>query len=211
MHVAAVVAPAGGLSVDVTRDGVVEAVPHLDHALLAKQSVLGQQLLGATQVAAGEVVVTQQVLEDARGEGVAVVLREHVLTGTLEDNLRVPAEEAETLAVLAPAADGVPVVVVPVGVAAILVDKHIVNEGVHVEQRVQLLVGRLVGGGAGGRLNHQLPGVECALGSFDVVAAVLLNLDHVDVALLAAQVVLAELFVHTLGHVVESPVHTIKK
>ena len=98
----------------------------------------------------------------------------------------------------------------PVGVAAILVDEHVVYEVANVEQRVQLLVVRIVGG-TGGRLGHQVPGVEGALGSLDVVAAVLLNLDDVNVALAAAEVVLAILVVHTLGHVVDAPVHAVEE
>ena len=100
--------------------------------------------------------------------------------------------------------------VVPVGVAAILVDEHIVYEVADVEQRVQLLVVRIVGG-TGSRLGHQLVGVEGTFGSLDVVAAVLFNLDDVNVALAAAEVVLAILVVHALGNVVDAPVHAVEE
>ena len=70
---------------------------------------------------------------------------------------------------------------VPIGIAGILIDKHIVNEGVDVEQRVgQLLVGFLwrdVRATATYHLRclyHQVPGFEVTLRGFYVVAAVFL-------------------------------------
>ena len=213
VYVAAVVAPAGGLGIEGHGNGVIQAVPHLDHRLAAQGPVVGQHLVGPLLVAAGKLTVAQQVVEDTRGEAVAVVLLKHVLVDVLEDDFAVPAQEAEARggpALVAPPAYGVPVVVIPVGVAAILIDEHIVYEVADVEQRVQLLVVAVVGG-TGSRLCHQFPGVEGALGSLDMVAAVLLNLDDVNVALAAAEVVLAILIVHAFGHVVDAPVHAVEE
>ena len=95
MYVAAVVAPAGGLGIEGGGDGVVQAVPHLDHRLPAQGSVVGQHLVGPLLVAAGKLAVAQQVVEDACGKLVAVVLLEHVLVDILEDDFAVPAQEAE--------------------------------------------------------------------------------------------------------------------
>ena len=226
VHVATVVAPACGLGIEGRADGVVQAVPQLHHALLSQQAVGGQHLLGAVQIAAGEAFVVQQVVEDAGGRCVAAVLARHVVVLAEEDALRVPAEEAEALALGTTAAHGVPVVVVPVVVAHILVDEHIVDELVHVEQRLGLRFGEPVGpealqaevclvvsgigcGHFGGRLHQLLPGLHVALGGFQVVAAVLFNLDDVDVGLAAAQVVLAVLVVHALAEVVDAPVHAV--
>ena len=88
-------------------------------------------------------------------------------------------------AVVVVAADGVPVVVIPVRVAGILVDQHVVDEVVDVEQGVKLLVHSIVGS-TGHGLHHLVPCVERALGGLNVVAAVLLDLDDVIVFLLTA-------------------------
>ena len=44
-----------------------------------------------------------------------------------------------------------------------------------------------------------------------VVATVLLNLHHIDVALAATQMILAKLVIHALSDVVDAPVHAIQK
>ena len=44
-----------------------------------------------------------------------------------------------------------------------------------------------------------------------MVATVFLNLHHVDVALLAAEVVFAELVIDTLGNIVHTPVHAVQE
>ena len=44
-----------------------------------------------------------------------------------------------------------------------------------------------------------------------VVAAFLLDLHHVDQALLATQMILAILVVHPLGDIINTPVHTIEE
>ena len=228
MDVAAVVAPAGGLVVECLVDGVIKAVPDLSHRLLAQQPAVGQQLLGATVVGFREQVVVQQVLEDAGGILPPVVLAEHVILHAEEDALGVPAEEAETLAVRAFAADGVPVVVVPVVVAVVMVDEHVVNEVVDVEQRfervhllavlvqsLQAVVGRIVIGVCQfhllGGLCHQLPCLKVALGGLNVVAAVFLDLYDVNVLLIATKMVFAVLVVHALGDVVQAPVHAVEE
>ena len=213
VHVAAVVAPAGSFGIQSLVDGVIQTVPHLDDTLLAQQSVRCQYLLGALLVAACEALVLQQVLENARGVFMAVVLAQYVLVLVHKDNFRVPAEQPETLArhaVVIMSADCIPVMVIPVGVAAILVDEHIVDELVEVEQGVQLLVALIVPG-IGRCLCHQLPSLQVAFCSLQVVAAVLLHLDNINLAFLAADVVLAELVVHALRNVVESPVHTVQE
>ena len=44
-----------------------------------------------------------------------------------------------------------------------------------------------------------------------MVAAVLFDLHHVDIALRTTQMILAILIVHTLGDVVDAPVHTVEE
>ena len=74
VDVAAVVAPAGGLGIEGCRDGVVETVPEFDRTLRTEGTVFSQDFLGPAQVSAGELFILQQVMEDAGGVAVAVVL-----------------------------------------------------------------------------------------------------------------------------------------
>ena len=145
VHIATIVAPTGRLGIDGRLDGVIEAVPQLDDRLLAQGAIVGQQFLGTVQVAAGKLGVLQQVVEDARGEAATIQLRQHIVVLAQEDGLGVPAQETEPLAVGTFAAQGIPVVVVPVGIAAILVDEHVVDEAVDVEQWLQRRVVVAVG------------------------------------------------------------------
>ena len=210
MHIAAIVAPAGRLGIEGLVDVVIETVPQSDHRCLTEQTVVGQHLLGAFHVAACKLRVAHQVMEDARGECLSVVLSDDILVDILHDDLAVPAEEAEALAVVAAPADGIPVVMVPVGIAAILVDEHIVDKRINVEQGVEFGV-RGVVGGLGHRLHHLVPRRHVALAGLMVVAALLFNLHHVDVALLTAEMVFAVLVVHTLRDIIHAPVHAIDK
>ena len=99
---------------------------------------------------------------------------------------------------------------IPVRITGILVDKHIVDEGTNIQERIQLLI-ILVISSLGCRLRHQLPCFHVTFSGFDMVTAVLLNLDNVDITLLASQMILAILVVHTLGNIIQAPVHTIQE
>ena len=104
---------------------MIEAVPQIDHRLLAKEAVIGQKFLGTTLVFLGESRILQQTVEHSCGVTSSVILSQVVLTDILKDNLRVPAEELEAragLLVRIMTAYGVPVMVIPVGIAGILVD-----------------------------------------------------------------------------------------
>ena len=133
-----------------------------------------------------------------------------VLVNILEDYLCIPAEEPEPLTVLSPTAQGIPIVMVPVGVASILIDEHVVDEMVDIEQRVEFGVTLCIGS-IGRRIEHLFPGIECTLGSLDMIAAILFDLNHIDVTFLATEMILTKLSVDTLGDIIESPIHTIKK
>ena len=63
-----------------------------------------------------------------------IVLRGKVFRWRNEYILRIPADKAETLVFPIAIPVSIPVVVVPVGIAAIEVDEHIVDEVIHLEQ-----------------------------------------------------------------------------
>ena len=44
-----------------------------------------------------------------------------------------------------------------------------------------------------------------------MIAAVFFDLNHIDVTLLATEMILTKLSVDTLGDIIESPIHPIKK
>ena len=98
----------------------------------------------------------------------------------------------------------------PVGIAGILVDEHIVDEGIDVEQLLQFFI-TFGTRGLGSRRHHLVPGIQSTLAGLDVITAVLLNLYHVDIALATTQMGLAILVVDTLGDIIDSPVHAVQE
>ena len=140
-------------------------------------------------------------MEDAGRIFATVVLGQHILVHIVENQLRIPAEEAEALAVKSATADGIPVMMIPVRIAPILVNEHIVDEAFNVKQRVQLFVSLLVRC-PGCRFHHQVPRLHIALRSLKVVAAILLDLNDIDIGFLTAQMILSELIVHALGNII---------
>ena len=79
-----------------------------------------------------------QQVED--GCWVTVTLGYDIVVSTPENDFRVPTKELKAFLVVI-AADGIPVVIIPVAIAGILVKNHVVDEVVLVEQCVQFLVG----------------------------------------------------------------------
>ena len=145
------------------------------------------------------------------------MLGDHVLVLIYKDKLRVPAQELKALLVGVVATDSIPVVVIPVGITGILVDNHIVDEVIFVQQGIQFLVSCLrrqfagLPGNGSDRFEHFVPRIECAFTSFDMVTAFLLNLNNVIVFLLTAKVLLAKVIVHTFSDIIKTPVHAIQE
>ena len=150
------------------------------------------------------------MLENAGGRIVAIVLPEHVLLGVVKDQLSIPTEEPEPLRVFTPTIDGIPVMMGPVGVTGILVDEHIVDERIDVEQLLQCFI-TFGTRGLGSRHHQLVPGIQTTLAGLDVITAVLLDLNHVDIALATTQMGLAILVVDTLGHIIKTPVHAVQE
>ena len=99
---------------------------------------------------------------------------------------------------------------IPVGVAGILVNQHVVDEGLLVEQGVEPGVVFWKVSLYGGH-HHLVPGYQVAFSRLVMIAAFLFYLHDIHITFLAAQVILAKLGVDTLSDVVHSPVHAVQE
>ena len=77
--------------------------------------------------------VLHQVLEKVGGTVLVADVKD-ILGSAGQGLLRIPADETETLGRVLAVSKGYPVMMVPVGIPAILVDKHIVNEIIHIQE-----------------------------------------------------------------------------
>ena len=96
--------------------------------------------------------------------------------------------------------------VVPVGVAAVLVEYHIVDELVDVEQAFDAVYALIACQGA----ELGIGGEPSVVGDY-AVALGLVDLDDFVVRQLAAEMGLAEIFVDLLGEAVDAPVHSVEE
>ena len=223
MHVPTIITPTGGLIVEGKGNCVVEAVEHCHSTRFAQQTIFCQHHLGTFQIATGKLFILEQVLEDASGVLAAIVLAEHILVGVVKNELGIPTEETEAFAIGSLTTNGIPVMVIPVCIATILVDQHIIDEGINIEQRLQFriwismgikslqlviigVISSLLSG-----LRHQLVGFHIALSSFKMVATVFLHLDGINVLFLTTQMIYTIFLIHTLSNVIESPIHAIEE
>ena len=216
MHVAAVVTPPCRLIVERFFNHMVQAVPHLHHLFRREPSTFFlKQLVSAVLIAVKENGVVHQPVEDVCRASCVVIIQ---IVGVQVDeyDLAVPADEPETLVTRNPIAESHPVVVVPVGVAPILVNQHIVDEVVNIKQflHFRVFIARVVAsrqlkiGGVGvcRFLHHQqhlVPFVDRAVSSLHAVGrVVLLHLDHVVVSFVSTEIRGTIVAVNTLRHII---------
>src|SRR5574344_1005687 len=98
----------------------------------------------------------------------------------------------------------------PVGVTAILVNEHIVDERRNIKQGVKLLIVMVISS-LGNDAAHFLPCFQIAFSRLNMIAAVLFNLDDIDIALRATKMIFPELAVHTLRNIIDAPVNAVQE
>ena len=103
-------------------------------------------------------------------EAIPVILRHHILILVLEDDLAIPTEETESLRALSLSIDGIPIMMIPVRIAGILVNEHIVDESIYIEQRFQFFIAVIVSG-FGRSLYQLVPTLQITFAGLNMVAA----------------------------------------
>ena len=127
-----------------------------------------------------------------------VVQIEHIGRYAVESVLRVPADETEPLVQPLAVAESYPVVMIPVCIAHVLVDEHVVDEIVHIDKHFgfafvtdrklpdeHLVVFHVRG--SFGETHHLVPSIQRAFSGFKII----LSLDDIIVDFLVTEVKLA--------------------
>ena len=100
--------------------------------------------------------------------------------------------------------DGIPVVVIPIEVASVLLDEHVVGEGVDIEKGLHLGILGRVGHATVGQAD-QLLVIATGIGAVDGVAGI----ECVVVVLVTAEVGFAKSGAGSFGGIVETPVDSV--
>jgi len=135
---------------------------------------------------------------------------------------RIPAKKDKPFAWIHPVSNRNPIVVIPISVAAVVINQHVVNKVVNIKQgfnsgiRTAILPDSQhppVNSGFGGRIsqtNQCIPGLQCTFCRFRYLLG-LSHLNDIPFRLFTTQVCLAKIIVHPLGGVVQTPIEPINK
>jgi len=137
MHVAAVVPPAGRLGDDRQVELVGAVHPPGGRSFLGYGAAVVEVFVEPVGEEHYELLAPAEVLEEAAGS-IVVVLSDAVGGDAFQDTFGIPTVDPPWR-IVGSAAGGPPVVAVPVGVAAVVVDDHVVDQGDDVELLRNLL------------------------------------------------------------------------
>ena len=189
-HVAAEISPAGGFGHDGTPDLVAPREPSREDLVRHQRPAVVEVLVDPVGEAQAEFGIGSQGAIEPCGLVVVVepgavaaeddveigLRRRRVVLVARDDELGVPAEELVAGASCSPAA-GVPIVPIPVIVAEVEVEEHIVDEIVDVEQLANPGVAGRRGDSRVGDVHHPVPVREVAVdGGGDVLGVVIFTL-----------------------------------
>ncbi len=137
--------------------------------------------------------------------------------------LRIPAYNPETLSGVGPVAHCDPIVVVPVGVASVEIDEHVIDEILHIEQglfgsmrgavgifALNFLIDGLSGGGFKGGDKFE-PGCSVPVGSVNDVVSFLILFDDIVVLFVSPEMYFAIIVFNSFGRIVQAPVQAVDK
>ena len=224
MHISAIITPSCGLIPQSQFDDIRQAVPSCKSRFGSQRTSMSEGFLRFFVEMMGKDSLLHQTVQET-SRATSIVLVGKVFRRRNEDILRIPTDESETLGFPNPISISIPVVMVPVGIAAIKIDEHEMDEVIHIEQRrifyIRLTVGtttnqvhitRMVGEIVD-EVGHPIPSVDssrhrnCSM----IVPCTSVNLGHIPVFLQTSKAVRAIFTVHSLAQIVHSPVKTVEK